>query len=131
MLVTKKYNFIIVDDNKLDSFIAEKIIKNTGKCNQVKTFHYGKEAIDFLASNQKPEHLSTIILVDIMMPIMSGFEFVEEFEKLPEEVKAGSSIYVMSSSISERDLNLVHNYSSVKQYLNKPLNSNNLALLLN
>ncbi len=131
MVLTKKYNFIVVDDNKLDSFIAEKIIKNTGKCNQVKTFHFGKDAIDYLAGYQNPEHLNTIILVDIMMPVMSGFEFVEEFQKLPEDVKRSSSIYVMSSSINENDLNLVHNYPCVKQYLNKPLNSNNLALLLN
>ncbi len=64
------------------------------------------------------------------MPVMNGFEFVEEFEKLPGFITSNYTIYIISSSINENDLNRVHNYSTVKQFLNKPLNSNNLAILL-
>ena len=69
-------------------------------------------------------------MLDIQMPIMNGFEFVEEFEKLPLEVTSNYSIYIISSSINENDLNKVHTYSAVKQFLNKPLTSNTLSTLL-
>ena len=125
-----KLNFIVIDDSKLDCFIAEKIIKNTGKSESIKSFQQAKDALVYIGDQKPDDQSPTIILVDIQMPVMNGFEFVEAFEKLPGFVTAGYTIYIISSSINENDLNRVHNYSSVKQFLNKPLNSNNLAILL-
>lgn len=130
MVQNKKLNFIVIDDSKLDCFIAEKIIKNTGKCETIRSFLQAREALDFIASNPHDDLSHTIILVDIQMPIMNGFEFVEEFEKLPGNIVTNYTIYVISSSINENDLQKVHNYKSVKQFLNKPLTSNNLSALL-
>ena len=125
-----KLNFIVIDDSKLDCFIAEKIIKNTGKCESVKSFLQAKDALQFISSATPDDLTHTIILVDIQMPVMNGFEFVEAFESLPGSVVNNYTIYVISSSINENDLHKVHNYKSVKQFLNKPLTSNNLSLLL-
>jgi len=130
MVQTNKLNFIVIDDSKLDCFIAEKIIKNTGKSESIKSFLQATEALDFIA-NTPPDDSHTIILVDIQMPVMNGFEFVEAFEKLPAHVTGNYTIYIISSSINENDLNRVHNFVSVKQFLNKPLTSNNLAILIN
>jgi len=130
MAQTKKLHFIVIDDSKLDCFIAEKIIKNTGKSESIKSFLQAKEALAYISAAHPDEHSHTIILVDIQMPVMNGFEFVEAFEALPTNITANYTIYVISSSINENDLNRVHNYSSVKQFLNKPLNSNSLAILL-
>ncbi len=131
MLQTKKLHFIVIDDSKLDCFIAEKIIKNTGKSESIRSFLQAEEAIKFIASNSHPEDGGhTIILVDIQMPIMNGFEFVEEFQKFSIEIKNNYTIYIISSSINDNDLSKVRNYPSVKQFLNKPINSNNLAILL-
>ncbi len=125
-----KLNFIVIDDSKLDCFIAEKIIKNTGKCESVRSFLQAKDALHFISSSVPDDMSHTIILVDIQMPVMSGFEFVEAFESLPGSIVNNYTIYVISSSINENDLHKVHNYKSVKQFLNKPLTSNNLTLLL-
>ena len=130
MVQTNKLNFIVIDDSKLDCFIAEKIIKNTGKSESIKSFLQATEALEFIA-NTPPDDSHTIILVDIQMPVMNGFEFVEAFEKLPAHVTGNYTIYIISSSINENDLNRVHNFVSVKQFLNKPLTSNNLAILIN
>ena len=130
MAQNNKLNFIVVDDSKLDCFIAEKIIRNTGKCESIKSFLQAKEALDYIGTAPVDEHSHTIILVDIQMPVMNGFEFVEAFEKLPKNIVGNYTIYIISSSINENDLSKVHNYTSVKQFLNKPLTSNNLSVLL-
>ncbi len=126
----KKLHFIVIDDSKLDCFIAEKIIRNTGKSDTITCFTRAIEALDYIGKAKPEEQSHTIILVDIQMPIMTGFEFVEEFQKFPDEITGNYTVYVISSSINDNDLSKVHNYPSIKQFLNKPINSNNLAVLL-
>ncbi len=129
-MTNKKLNFIVVDDSKLDCFIAEKVIRNTGKCETIRSFLRAQEALEYIKNTPADELSHTILLVDIQMPIMNGFEFVEAFEQLPANVISSYTIYIISSSINENDLNRVHTYRSVKQFLNKPLTSNNLSVLL-
>jgi CheY-like chemotaxis protein len=126
----KKTHFIVIDDSKLDCFIAEKIIRNTGKSESIICFHKGQDALDFIGTSKPEVSTHTIILVDIQMPIMTGFEFVEEFQKLPAEITGNYTVYVISSSINDNDLSKVNQYPAIKQFLNKPINSNNLALLI-
>ena len=130
MVQTKKLNFIVVDDSKLDCFIAEKIIRNTGISESIKSFLQATEALEYIKSIPAGEHQRRIMLVDIQMPVMNGFEFVEAFEKLPKDITDNYTIYIISSSINENDMVRVHTYATVKQFLNKPLTSNNLAVLL-
>ena len=130
MVQSKKLNFIVIDDSKLDCFIAEKIIKNTGKSESIKSFLQAQDALEYIKGSPSDDNAHTIMLVDIQMPVMNGFEFVEAFEKLPTDVIQNYSIYVISSSINDNDLKRVHSYITVKQFLNKPLTSNNLSVLL-
>ena len=130
MVQTKKLHFIVIDDSKLDCFIAEKIIKNTGISESIKSFLQATEALDYIKSIPVDEQTRTIILLDIQMPVMNGFEFVEAIEKLPADLIKNYTIFIISSSINENDLARVHTYATVKQFLNKPLTSNNLSVLL-
>jgi len=124
-----KLNFIVIDDSKLDCFIAERVIRNTGKSNSIISFLKAEEALEHIRCCPTDSDTHTIVFVDIQMPIMNGFQFVEAFDLLPAETREAYSIYVISSSINDVDLRKVHRYSSVKQFLNKPLSSNNLAIL--
>lgn len=126
----EQLNFIIIDDSKLDCFIAEKIIRNTGRGADIRSFTAAQEALVHVTNNTSASGPKTVIIVDIQMPIMNGFEFVEAFEKLPQEIRDRYIVYMLSSSINENDLNRVQNYSSIKQFLNKPLTSNMLSALL-
>lgn len=130
MKLNKKFNFIVIDDSLLDCFIAEKIIHNTGKAHSIKTFHHGEEALNYMTMGITDDAHHTIVLVDIQMPLMTGFEFVREFEKLPPEVTGKFSIYMISSSINDSDLNKVGHFASINQFLNKPITSNNLSLVI-
>ena len=130
MTQSKKLNFIIIDDSPLDCFIAEKVIKNTGLAISIKSFNDAVEALRFISefANIPGEH--TVVFVDIQMPVMNGFGFVEAFEKLPMQITSQYSIFMISSSINDADLNRVNKYPSIKQFLNKPMTSNNISLLL-
>ena len=130
MALNKKSNFIVIDDSKLDCFIAEKVIKNTGLSEAITSFVNATEALEYISKFNNPEPVQTIVLVDIQMPVMNGFQFVEAFELLPDAVRSNFTLYIISSSINDKDLNRVNNYASVRQFLNKPLNSNTLCALL-
>jgi len=128
----QKVHFIIVDDSKLDCFITEKIIQNTGLSASIRPFAEAGKALEFIKDNPcSTDGTKTVVIVDIYMPLMNGFEFIEEFEKFPQAIVDNYSIYMLSSSINENDVNRISNYKSVKQFLNKPLKSNVLISLLN
>ncbi|MGN6568784.1 MAG: response regulator [Flavipsychrobacter sp.] len=129
-MTQQKLHFIVIDDSKLDCFIAEKIIRNTGMSESIKSFTDARDVLSFISNASAAENPKTVLIVDIQMPVMNGFEFLEAFEQLPEEIQNKYAIYVLSSSINESDLNRVRNYKSVKHFLNKPLTSNTLAALV-
>lgn len=128
----QKVHFIIVDDSKLDCFITEKIIQNTGMSASIRSFVEATKALEYIKDNPcSTDGTKTILILDIFMPLMNGFEFIEEFEKFPQTILDNYLIYMLSSSINENDINRVSNYKSVKQFINKPLKSNVLISLLN
>ena len=117
-------NFIIVDDSRLDCFITEKIIRNvSGPDNSVLSFSEAAEALRFI-ENSAPlqDNVKTIILLDIQMPVMTGFDFVDAFVNLPAEQKSGYAVYMVSSSTNESDRIRIGNYPSIKHLYKKPLN---------
>jgi CheY-like chemotaxis protein len=130
-MTARKRQFIYIDDNKLDCFIAERIILNTGLSESTTPFMDPVEAFEFIKSDTLPPHqLKNIIIVDIQMPLMNGFEFVEAFERLPADIQNKYAVFMLSSSINENDHNRIRNYNSVKHLLNKPLTSKILISLL-
>lgn len=117
-------NFIIVDDSRLDCFITEKIIRNvSGQENSVLSFSEAAEALRFVEKSTAPlNDVKTIILLDIQMPVMTGFDFVEAFENLPAEIRSDYAVYMVSSSTNESDRIRIGNYPSIRHLYKKPLN---------
>lgn len=124
----KNTQFIIIDDNKLNCYIAEKMIKKIASEIEVKPFIYANEAFEYIKNPQPYD--TSIILVDIQMPLMNGFNFVESFEELPENVRDKYKLYIYSSTINEKDKQQANNYKSVRQFFSKPLTHNSLDILL-
>ncbi len=126
---SEKMHFIVIDDSKLDCFIAEKVIQNTGKSESVKTFPVASAALTYIQS--LPEDAKAVILVDIQMPVMNGFEFLEEFEKnIPCERRENFVINLLTSSINETDQIKARAFKFVNRFLNKPLTKNSLEMML-
>lgn len=110
--------FIIIEDNLIDQFVTKKLLKKGLDINPLFIANNGKEGIGWLLKNQI--HNSLVILLDIQMPIMNGFEFLEEFGKLNEEVKEKIKIFVLSSTLDKDEIERVRKNKYVTDFWDKP-----------
>ncbi len=114
--------FIIIDDSELDCFIAKKIIQQNDKRMKVAAYTDAITALRQINDNTDMHaNLLTIILLDLRLPIMSGFEFVEEFERLPADIRRKYLIYVLSSSMNRNDKSRVDSNENIVKMMDKPL----------
>lgn len=112
----------IIDDDEIAKFIGTKIIESTNLVDRIKTFSNGEEAINFLKSNSKNlDSLPEIILLDLNMPIMDGFVFLQKYIMLKPKLGKKITIYIVSSSISPIDIKKINQISDVSDYIIKPI----------
>ncbi len=132
MYQTDAYHFILIEDSQLDAFIGQKIIQSLGApALTVEVFLDPEVALKELL-NRGNSTARTIILLDIQMPLMNGFQFMDAFEKnAAPEIKDQYIISMLSSSINEKDLIKAKSYQSVHSFLHKPLKKDMLENLLN
>jgi CheY-like chemotaxis protein len=111
--------FLLIEDNLIDQLVTKQLLKKILSIEQVSIANNGKEGIQWL-NNNKRINQPLIILLDIQMPIMNGFEFLNEFHKLSKEVKKGVLIYVLSSTLDSDEIKLIEENEYVTDFLNKP-----------
>ena len=130
----KKYRTVmLIDDNEIDNLINQKMIEAASVTEHIYTHTGAKSAIEFLKNMEKLEMadqvLPDLIFLDIDMPLMDGFQFLDEFEKLSNVAKKKCKIVMLTSSINPQDFNRSKKYENVRLYLNKPLCHESIAKL--
>lgn len=115
------FDFVVIDDSKLDLIIAQKMLKRLNEDLEVKTFEHASSALDFI-SDRSPlsPHRRTVLLIDLRMPLMDGFQFCEHFSQLPETVQQQYIPCILTSSIAQSDRNRAESMPVIHAFLNKP-----------
>lgn len=112
----------VIDDDEVYIMGIKRLIRRTDIINDIQFFENGKLALDTLLEKKDDvEALPTVILLDINMPIMDGWEFLEKYKAIREELAKHIIIYMVSSSINPRDIERAKEYSDVMEYLEKPV----------
>lgn len=117
----------IVNDDEIFTFILKKSIVKLNICEQVLTYTNGEEAINVLS--KECVVLPEIILLDINMPFMNGWEFLEEFSKINKSKKI--AIYLISAHISPEDNLKAKNNYEITGILSDPADSETITRIVN
>ncbi|SEJ81689.1 Response regulator receiver domain-containing protein [Dyadobacter sp. SG02] len=112
--------FIIVDDSVFDQFTQEKLLLKSGLTDTVRTFSSAQQAIDHLR-DQDVNIPETVILLDLQMPGLNGFEFTEQYGVLPEAVRKRIRLFMISSTVDISDIEQAEANPHIIQLLSKPL----------
>lgn len=114
----------IIDDDGMYIRLLKKIIKARKLCDNLLIFNNGKESIDYfeaILKNLHEEEVPDIMFIDLNMPIMDGWEFIERFTKIENKFNKLISLYIVSSSINPVDIDRAKSLSNIKDYLVKPV----------
>lgn len=115
-------SFMIIDDDAMNNFICKAAIKNVVKEAALISFEKPVEALEYIKANFSGDPpRKTYMLLDINMPVLTGWEVLEELEKNHAELLPGFLIYILSSSIDVRDIKRAEANPHVVDFVSKPL----------
>jgi CheY-like chemotaxis protein len=120
-MIPKPVNLLVVEDNQIDVFLAKSVLEEAGHLDPLSFAENGQLALDYLQNQENP--LPTIILLDLNMPVMDGFEFLDAFAKLrvSNHRYDNVSVVICSSSRHEQDKECTLAFAFVKGYIEKPI----------
>lgn len=122
---------MIVDDNEFDCYITSKIINNLDESIDIMEFNSSLTAIQFLEEFQNsPEKLPNLIFLDIYMPIIDGFGFVEKFNTFSDVIKAHTKICILSTTVDDLYINKAKLNSTIL-YTSKPITNDFFQSIIN
>ena len=125
-----KPKVFVVDDDFVFREVAEVLIKSSGLAEDVFHFENGLQVYKELVNlADTPLNLPELVLLDINMPVMNGWELLEELKEGPTAIKNGVQIHILTSSIAPEDLNLSKQYDFINGYITKPLTKADLEKL--
>jgi CheY-like chemotaxis protein len=116
-------SILLVDDDEINNFISIKLIKKALTTTEIVACLNGKFAIEQLIEMQRKglDKLPDFILLDINMPVMNGWEFLDEYKRLSIDPLGKTKIFIISSSVFSNDINKARSYPLVKSFISKPL----------
>ena len=124
-------SFLLIDDDEIFQFIMKNTIAEISPDIKIKFFSDGEKGIDFLKQNLgAATNLPDIILLDVNMPFMDGWEFLNEYKSLQTEIKKDINIYLLTSSNNPNDIAMAKEISELSGYLVKPISKEGIKNLI-
>ncbi|MGI8952614.1 MAG: response regulator [Chitinophagaceae bacterium] len=123
---------LLIDDDTTLNFLHTKLIERARFAQKVIAMNYANIALDELKKllYTTPDELPEIIVLDLNMPYMDGWEFLNEFKKFPEIVQQKCKIFILTSSINPNDIEKSKSYKVVQGFISKPLTTLKLMSLI-
>ncbi|SDI43905.1 response regulator [Winogradskyella thalassocola] len=129
--MNSNYNICVIDDDDIYQFTIIKMLKSIDLDKEISLFSDGEEALEFLIDNlYNNEELPDIIFLDINMPIMDGFQFMEEYVKIKPKLNKKIIIYMVSSSVDPVDIERAKSISDISDYIIKPIKPGQLKEIM-
>ncbi|MDH5610218.1 MAG: response regulator [Cyclobacteriaceae bacterium] len=125
-------SILLVDDDEVTNFYNEYLINKMDICNTLHIAENGQIALDKITGQNGQEMIKRpiIIFLDINMPVMNGFEFLEAYTKLGDITKGDMVVCMLTTSLHEQDLKMANNFSEIAGYLNKPLGEKDITRIV-
>jgi len=114
----------IIDDDSMYVNLVKKIIETKSLCQNLMIFDNGQDALNYfnvILGNLDKDSIPEIIFLDINMPVMNGWEFLDKFTQIENKLGKAITLYIVSSSINPVDIERAKSINSVKDYLVKPV----------
>jgi CheY-like chemotaxis protein len=113
---------VVIDDNPTDHYIMQRLLHNNYNCEQATYTYDGRLILDYLEENKETiTKLPDLIFLDLDMPELTGWEFLDELETFNAGAKKSVQVHIMSSSIRSADIFQSKKYACVNSFMTKPL----------
>ena len=122
--------FIIIDNDPVNNLLCGLAIKDAVFDADILDFTSPLKAFEYISGDNESNNRMNILLLDINLPIWSGWDFADQFEKLDEKIKNNFKIYMLSSSIDNNDKLRAAENKNVVDYIEKPLTERKVLSLL-
>jgi two-component system chemotaxis response regulator CheY len=124
----KPTHFMVVDDNRTSNLICEYAIRKFSAEAEVELFTEPEVALDKIKNEYRPDNVDdiTVLFLDLNMPSMTGWDFLDAFKDLSKEVQKKFIIYILTSSVDERDKEKARTQPLVSGFYSKPLTLPNI-----
>jgi CheY-like chemotaxis protein len=127
---------LLVDDDETTNFVNYRTLQRTNAAHEVKVFTNGEQALQYMKTaacwpdSPGTEVCPDLIFLDIKMPVMDGFEFIESYKNMGLSQSVATKIMMLTSSASFYDLKRLENYPEVKRHFSKPLTDHDIKEII-
>ena len=119
---------LIIDDDQASIFLTKLILSFEGFSQNVEAFHDSDEALKHLL-NAESDEIPEIILLDLNMPVYSGWDILDAIAPFEEKFKDRCNIYILTSSLDTTDMVKSKSYSTVSGFIHKPITNEDINMI--